>query len=377
MNVSGTRKIDGLTSLRFFAAALVVFGHGMKTFGISIHVFDLRNAVSFFFVLSGFVLVHSYGTINAKKDYWTFLSARISRLWPAYAFTGLIAILALTPINTAYDFLRAVVNLLMLQSLVPSSWFYFSFNGVAWSVSAEMIFYLAFPFALLLLRRSFWYLLGVAALVVVANVSVAAMADMSVSEGVPVSAWGLLYISPLCRVAEFFIGMAAYPLATRFVSALKGLDVVRATTLEAAVLAAMVAGMVFTAWLARSVLWTSHPQLALWILVTGPTVIFAASLVVFFAERGFVSRVLGFRPLVYLGEISFSLYLLHQLVLRVMLAYFDPWLKANLMTAYAAYWLISIVGAALIFEFIERPFRSPLRSFLNRRVFGGPSARAA
>ncbi|OMG88016.1 acyltransferase family protein [Achromobacter xylosoxidans] len=377
MNVSGTRKIDGLTSLRFFAAALVVFGHGMKTFGISIHVFDLRNAVSFFFVLSGFVLVHSYGSINARKDFWTFLSARISRLWPAYAFTGFIAILALAPINTAYDFLRAVVNLLMLQSLVPSSWFYFSFNGVAWSVSAEMIFYLAFPFALLLLRRSFWYLLGVAALVVVANVSVAAMADMSVSEGVPVSAWGLLYISPLCRVAEFFIGMAAYPLATGCVGALKKLDTRRATMLEAAVLAAMVVGMVFTTWLARSVLWTSHPHLALWVLVTGPTFIFAASLVVFFAERGLVSRVLGFRPLVYLGEISFSLYLLHQLVLRIMLAYFGPWLKTNLMTAYAVYWVLSIAGAALIFELIERPFRSPLRRFLNRRVFGGLSARAA
>ncbi len=377
MNTSVTRKIDGLTSLRFFAAALVVFGHGMKTFGVSIHIFDLRNAVSFFFVLSGFVLVHSYGHVDAKRDFWEFLSARISRLWPAYVFTALIAITVLVPIASGYDLLRAVVNVLMLQSLVPSSWFYFSFNGVAWSVSAEMIFYLAFPFALLLLRKSVLFLVSVAVLVVVSCVSIATAADMSVSESVPVSAWGLLYISPLCRVAEFFIGMAAYPIATGIASALKKQATARATLLETAVLIAMVGGMVFTTWLARSVLWSSHPQLALWVLVTGPTLVFAASLVVFFAERGLVSRILGVRPLVYLGEISFSLYLLHQLVLRIMLAYFEPWLKANMMTAYAAYWAISIVGAALIFELIERPFRSPLRSFLNRRVFGALSAKAA
>ena len=68
-------QIDSLTSLRFFAAAMIVVGHGGSSsyFSYSVNFLDLRNAVSFFFVLSGFILSHAYSNFDFDKDKRSFL----------------------------------------------------------------------------------------------------------------------------------------------------------------------------------------------------------------------------------------------------------------------------------------------------------------
>src|SRR5882762_3313186 len=87
MTLTQTRKLDALTTLRFFAAAMIVVHHSRGNFGIpsdwAVHL-PLDQGVSFFFVLSGFILVYVYprlDTWDARRKFWL---ARFARIWPAH-----------------------------------------------------------------------------------------------------------------------------------------------------------------------------------------------------------------------------------------------------------------------------------------------------
>ena len=88
----GRPQLHNLTALRAFAA-LSIFIHHLKVFGIDasqyIRNMDLECAVSFFFVLSGFILSHVYLQPAGEKrlNYKSFLWARLSRIYPLHIAT--------------------------------------------------------------------------------------------------------------------------------------------------------------------------------------------------------------------------------------------------------------------------------------------------
>ena len=77
-------RIESLTPLRFFAAVLIVLHHGREQFAIG-------QGVSFFFVLSGFILAYAYPRLEGHREVLTFLRARIARIWPAHGATLVLA----------------------------------------------------------------------------------------------------------------------------------------------------------------------------------------------------------------------------------------------------------------------------------------------
>src|ERR1035437_50635 len=91
--------LDQLTSLRFFAASAIVFHHfGELAFPDPrvVAVFSvLSSGVSFFFVLSGFVLVYAYATNSGVRSLRSFYQARLARLYPVYLL-GLFLMLLVT-----------------------------------------------------------------------------------------------------------------------------------------------------------------------------------------------------------------------------------------------------------------------------------------
>ncbi|MDZ4048042.1 MAG: acyltransferase, partial [Pseudoxanthomonas sp.] len=139
-------KLDQLTSLRFFAALLIVVHHAESMMGIGGMGVNWGQGVSFFFVLSGFILTYVYPRLATLDDTQRFLRARVARIWPAHVASFALGF-ALMPY--AWDTWTAIANLLLVHAWIPQSAYYFSYNGVSWSVSTEAFFYLAFPLLIL------------------------------------------------------------------------------------------------------------------------------------------------------------------------------------------------------------------------------------
>jgi peptidoglycan/LPS O-acetylase OafA/YrhL len=301
-----------------------------------------------------------------RVGYRVFLAARVARLWPAFLATAVLAMATVAPINSAEAAAKAAVNVFMLQSLVPLKDWYYSLNAVSWSISTEMFFYVVFPFALLLAKRNVALLCAVAMALLVTMVSLVALLGLSSSESDQgVTAWGVLYISPITRIAEFLAGMAAYQLAVSMHAHSVKWGKLRAAAIEFSALAFAFAAMVFFTWLSNSALKEAAPQFSVWVRVAGPFLAFGLLLAVLYGERGPVSGWLKWRPLVYLGEISFALYLLHQIVVRWMFINYRAVIEQHVTAAHILYWVISLAGAAMIYHFIEQPMRSPLRRLLS------------
>jgi len=108
-------------------------------------------AVSFFFILSGFVLTWNYGDRWQEESYKCFLIARFARIYPVY----LLALLMQLPF-CLHDFhvWRALAVLLMIQSwtTMPSA-LPASLNYPSWTLSIEWSFYLCFPVLLSAVMR--------------------------------------------------------------------------------------------------------------------------------------------------------------------------------------------------------------------------------
>ena len=93
-------RIDALTSLRFFAVTLIVLHHSIGHFDIfreTLGPFALDHAVSYFFILSGFVMVYVYGDLQGRVACQRFFIARFARIWPAHVITGLFFLLVVLP----------------------------------------------------------------------------------------------------------------------------------------------------------------------------------------------------------------------------------------------------------------------------------------
>jgi peptidoglycan/LPS O-acetylase OafA/YrhL len=130
--------IRPLTSLRFFAALLVLAHH---YFGFMAGF----SGVTFFYVLSGYILTVNYADrVGSWREVKLFWWKRFARIYP----THLLVLAAAIPFGSSLSVLP--INLLLLHSWVPVQSVFFSFNGPSWSISNEAAFYGVFPWLVLL-----------------------------------------------------------------------------------------------------------------------------------------------------------------------------------------------------------------------------------
>jgi len=209
---TGAAAIDALTGLRFFAALSVIFVHALNQ-GLSRDAGYEQlaaSAVTFFFVLSGFILTYVYDQRLTWAKVPEYLVARWARIWPLHV-TCLVFTAALymsrqyLPWNSETAW-RFTTNLFLVQSWIPIKDWPLSFNGPAWSISTELGFYLLFPLFLIFGRRRFWPILLGTALV-----SFGALAWLQYRAIYHPEFWPLAsevsYCHPLIRSIDFVIGM--------------------------------------------------------------------------------------------------------------------------------------------------------------------------
>jgi peptidoglycan/LPS O-acetylase OafA/YrhL len=219
----------------------------------------------------------------------------------------------------------------------------FSFNNVSWTLSIEALFYAVFPLVALLFGR-YIYKASVARAAIWAFALWALMVVMSIT--LPLS----IQATPPLQLPEFLIGsLAAYIFINR-----SSLWVIsnekRATLTEAISVAAVGLSMAISAAL---------PSTEAVAVSLAPALMFM--IVVFAYQQGHISRYLAKRPFVFLGEISFSFYMLHMIILRGMGGIGNPKLA---ILALAATLGLSI----LTFNFVEEPVRKLIRRYTDYKI---------
>lgn len=361
-------RLDSLTGLRFFAAWLVL-QHHFTNFAL-IPVLQRytgfgATGVTFFFVLSGFVLTWSFvPSDTAPRFYWR----RFARIWPLHALTTLLALpVFYTWRDVPFEWGPVLLSFALLHAWVPTATTYFAGNPASWSLSCEMFFYAIHPLLIRrVLRRSVAALGGVMLAVGVATVVVA---DLAIDWPDRIAGW-LLYISPLFRIGEFFLGMA-------LAAALKRGWRIPVAVIPAAALTG--AWFVFYYDIAHRLpapwpIWVADASYAVLPVLYGLVIAAAAQL-----DLAGAATFLRSRAMVRLGEWSFALYLVHATVIYALVEL----IGARSSVAYSnILWLggISVVCVAIsaaLYGLFERPVESWLRGMQKRTVAGASPVPAA
>ena len=305
--------------------------------------------VSFFFVLSGFVLTWSSEHVPARRFWWL----RFARVWPAQA---LVAVFALAVIGQGRppDWPGGAADLLLLQSWWPNAHVYFGGNGVSWSLSCEAFFYLLFPALVIGLRRLEHR--GLAATIAGVFVMLAIAPALGAWSGVSaeLSNW-LFFILPGYRMLEFMLGMALARAVQR------GFRVPHPRAAAAAgsvALGGLVAALV---WISSTFgVYPSRPWMALLVLPVFAGLVLAGATADLHRAQGWLTS----RPLQWLGAISFALYLVHQPLFRITQAWgwWPP--RGDLLgvAAFAAFLVLAVAVAGLLHHLVEKPLERRLRA---------------
>ena len=365
-----TADLKPLTGLRGVAALWVAAYHlllpGALIGGMAARIVGRGYlAVDLFFVLSGFLLALNYGGAFAAPARLAalpgFLWRRWSRIAPLYllilgvrlAYTGWVyggfhVARAWIAVPSARPWTDIPANLLLVQSwhVAPS------LIGPAWSVSTELAAYFVFPLlAAVLLHGRPWLAIGGAA-------CAAGLVLMATSSHGSLDVWDGRSWGPLQRcLGGFALGMGLWRLSiwppARRIAAHPA-----AAWCMAAAIAAGLAGAL--------------PDLVLYLLLPGLVLCLACA-------QGGLGGLFSAKLSLWLGDISYALYLLHIFLLhpldqaRASMGLLAP---PHIADAVAACLLLAFLLAAsdLAYRWVENPSRSWLAG-VPKAFCGRPTAR--
>jgi peptidoglycan/LPS O-acetylase OafA/YrhL len=311
--------------------------------------------VSFFFILSGFVLGYSYHDkiLSGEVKFSQFWLARFARIYPLHLLTLLIAI-PLSFKGDATEWInRFVLNIFLIQSFVPSDDIYFYFNSVSWSISDEWFFYVMFPFLVfLMLRRRYLKFLPI--LILMIPVSLLLVKESYHEK--------YFYINPLLRIGDFIIGKLLY----RVYRKRKDIEILNNRQV------ANMAEIGSLLFLAVFIYFHNNvPQGFRYSCYYWPPMIML--IYTFAYARGFISDMLSNSTMVFLGEISFGFYMVHMLVLRYYqylpgkVSFLQALLPINHNAAFIIFG-ISLTLSIVIYKFYEMPANRFIKQKLSPKI---------
>lgn len=368
--VLGGINLPSLTGLRFVAATMVLVHHaamvGQVPFLSPWHGFG-TTGVSFFFVLSGFVLTWSAPESEKISDFYV---RRVFRIWPLMFLSVLLAIpVFYSGRDVPVDVAALLLQIFALQAWFNSSKIYFGGNPANWSLSNEAFFYLAHPFIARAIKRMKTPLLGMS-FFLVASIQIV-LAYCAYNFFYPERAW-LTYIFPGFRIFEFILGM----LAARYI--LSG-----GTFFNKFGSLGFGLALIFC-WF--YVQFTISPELSrggrnavLYMRYAATPLIYtyiiasAASLDI---RNG--GTLLSGRVIVKLGHWSFAMYLIHATLIYAYKQNFGVLRPDNSnLLLYVAILIFSVVGAAVLHELVEAPLNNRLRAWwrIRKSRADGPTHR--
>ncbi len=369
----------GLQGLRAIAAFSVAISHSWDSlvrnsawFNGSFLVVDL------FFILSGFMITAAYGKRSLDSGAATDLVlARLGRLYPLHLFTLMLWLAiafgkqgaqllvqaagygsGLTPLAEQpeiFNFTYFLLSLVMLHGvgIIDSD----LFNFAAWSISIE---FWAFTIIIILFTSVSAQRARIVALLSLMAICISwfAFSWWSASTGTFETAVRLEKLLPR-SVLDYAVGVLTLMATRRWLPRWRSL--VSIGLLQVAVVTAIVLTVCNQPWLPWSQLWS----LPLW-----GVLIFSMG-----DDRGWLSRVLGTRPMVWLGERSYGIYMAHALI-RIIYYHVSKHIPnagslevgTLLLVPYLA---LTVAFAHWLHTRIELPAAAWTKAWLKRRRAGG------
>jgi peptidoglycan/LPS O-acetylase OafA/YrhL len=363
VDTSKPARLNALTGLRCFAAINIVMFHFSNPlwFGPLAPVVDAGFiSVSYFILLSGFVLGYNYNerARAGKLDRKRFWEARFTRIYPIYLLS---LVLSWRQFASEYQshthamfWAGVVLTPFLLQGWIPAIATFL--NTPAWTMSAEAFYYVIFPWLARWkqperVRPYLWKMTGIWALGMLPG----ALYIIFNPDGIPHPnrfsygrwLWALKY-TPYAHLASFVFGVM-----------LANLDqlVERSGRLR---LLLGIGGFAGIYWLL-----TLGPRVPYPLIHDGLLMPLFGCIVLGLSGNNPLASALGWRPLVFVGEASYCLYLLHfnfwNLIHDSHIWYwsglnrFDPWLSYALL----------IVLAVAALHLIEKPAQRALRGWMH------------
>jgi peptidoglycan/LPS O-acetylase OafA/YrhL len=368
------KQIGSLTALRGIAATVVVILHFAYSTLPEAGVIISRSTrffrdgylfVDLFFMLSGFIMTHVYlDRFQAgvtKANYWSYLRARFARVYPLHLFTlamlfGLelfkLSLPNVQAFTGEFNLTALIANVFMLQAFdfncPPLLWCKSTWNEPAWSISVEFLIYCIFPFllfALLKTKPKTDWIVYVITLILLFVLIKFTRGTLESIIGIPsIARCGL----------ECLLGILIYK-AYRWGQHQKNLNFNWLS-----IVAVMLTTGLMHKWLGRRLIidWLTLPAFSLLILALAS------------AKDGLIAKALTSTPIVYLGTISYSIYMVHWCLIEFLQTFwlykfhvefgsdFNP---SQCLLALVIFTPISLFAAALTYHLIEVPTRNFLK----------------
>ncbi|MGP6469230.1 acyltransferase family protein [Rahnella aceris] len=305
-------KLPSLTGSRFWAALLVFLFHSSLPSDLAPfsdptiqHIFTVIVGkagwlgVSYFFILSGFIMVWSARDNDTVGDFYL---RRFAKIYPTHCLTWAIAFII--GVMSIYQYKLWSSNLLLLNTWVDDVHYFFVGNRPSWSLCIEAMFYLSFPF-LFRVMKTIPEKFDLAGLIIVTAASLLVQTYIylwvepdKMMGAFPISQqhFWVSYIFPPSRIFEFLAGMFAARLL------MNGRMLVLTKTASFTLLAATYIGSMYIPY-----------QFSMSVVFIIPVCLLIVSIAG--DDLKYRNTLLNSKTSVWLGEISYSFYMVHFLVL--------------------------------------------------------------
>lgn len=320
-------------------------------------------AVTYFFVLSGFLVAFGYRNKFQKLDlstYKQFMMNRLLRLYPLHLLAFIISIYVVYLTGFKTNWIYAVMNLFLVQTYSNIGIQVFSFSSISWFIADCIFLYSVTPFVLFTLNKTkisskFKLLLMLELLVLASGFIVAYFFKgnvLSFSTG-----WWFIYISPYNRLFDYLIGLIGGIIFALLVEKIqKKYSFLVFSVLE---LCAIIAG-----YLSYKLHLFSFADSLGYDMAYVPTGLFI--IFVFAFQGGLLSKLLSSKIFVKLGELSFPIIMIHKPCIVL----------TTLVLGGKIYWVgeknhflaqILLFGAILcIADAINRYYEKPLKNWIKK-----------
>lgn len=343
-------RIEQLTFTRFIAAMAIVFFHFGKPLNVFSHPFihklliQANIGVSYFFILSGFVMIIAYGR-KSKVHPVSYFKNRLARIYPVYllAILGMMLFVKVAE-NKTYSFIDILLNIFAVQSWIPEKAMTVNFPG--WSLSVEFLFYALFPFLFNYIYNKFELkklLFPTIIFWLISQFFFNWMLKSNFQLGTEKETTNFLFYFPLMHLNQFIIGNIAGLVFIRYLkNSAKNYDWVLIVISLLIILAL-----------------TFKPDInyhnGLLAVLFVPFIIFTA------LNTGFISKISNHKFLVYLGEISYGIY-----ILQIPVYLFTKYFLVNLgvtgdFKIFCGGVVVLLIVSALSYHYIETPLREKIK----------------